>query len=951
MNAGLEIENNGNSRCPIVMKHRLSSFCLKASIVLSSFAISTVVNAQVTPDGSTSTTVDADGNDFIINQGDRAGNNLFHSFGDFSVPDNGSAVFNNAADIVNIFSRVTGGNISQIDGLLGANGTANLFLINPAGIIFGSNARIDVGGSFLGSTADSILFPDGEFSASDLNAPILTINAPIGLNFRNEPGDIINRSLFADDTGDLIGLEVPEDRTIGLIGGNVAIEEGFVSTLGGRIELGSVGGNSTVSLTEVAKGWDVGYEGIENFGNIELSGAAFVNTFGANTGDIEVQGGNISLIEGSQIGLNTEAGQAGNLTVTASESISLGGNAIESDPEIGNIQTRLFNDVFGGATGEGSQINLSTPQLTITNGGQINAAAGVGDLARGVDILINADDIVVETPFIDNELSILQPVGIFAQVGPNGLGDSGNIAIETNTLTLNEGGAITTDTFGGGNAGDLTVNASESIELTGTIPNKNNPSALSATVGNSATATGNGGNLTVNTPQLVVRDGAQIATIAQNQGNGGTLTINASKFILLTGTTPLAEFLGGGRSGIFVSAQPSFRDPESGEIIPTVGNGGTVNLTTEELTIEQGAFISINTFSEGNGGDGNINVDRLILREGGQIGAGSLIEANSIVPEADRGNGGTLNINATESIEILGMGSINDELVSSSLFTLAESTGSAGNLTLTTNNLTVSDGGSIDTSASALGAAGNLNIAATSLDLNQGTITAATAAGTGGNIQLEIDDNITLANNSLISAAATGTANGGNIDIDTAFIIARPEANSDIVANAGQEGTGGRVTIDAESIFGLQVGPQSNSSNDIDASGGVDGEVILNTPDVDLTRGLVEVSQNAVTPEQITAQSCTSDRQNGAKNTLIVQGKGGVSPTPDLPLSSQTIIVNGEAAVIPLDSSIQPISTSYGDIIPARGVIKTEDGQIILTAYPTNSSGDNVSRTSIDCEV
>ena len=162
-----------------------TALCLSASPLL----------AQVTSDGTVNTQVNQNGNVSEITGGETRGSNLFHSFQDFSVQTGNEAFFDNAASISNIFSRVTGGNISNIDGAIRANGSASLFLINPAGIIFGQNARLDIGGSFYGSTASSILFEDGEFSAVDnLEQPVLTINAPIGLSFRDEPGDIVNRS-------------------------------------------------------------------------------------------------------------------------------------------------------------------------------------------------------------------------------------------------------------------------------------------------------------------------------------------------------------------------------------------------------------------------------------------------------------------------------------------------------------------------------------------------------------------------------------------------------------------------------------------------------------------------------------------------------------------------------------------------------------------------------------
>ncbi|MGK7929486.1 MAG: filamentous hemagglutinin N-terminal domain-containing protein, partial [Spirulina sp.] len=232
--------------------------------LVSSFGViltSLPTSAQIASDGTLNTTVTGNPN-FTITGGNTAGTNLFHSFSEFSVPSNGSAFFNNATNITNIFSRVTGDSASVINGLIRANGTANLFLLNPNGIQFGSGAQLQLGGSFFATTADSLQFADGSsFSAVDSQTPLLTISAPVGLVFGDNPGAMQVQGST---------LEVDPGQTLALLGGEVRVNGGTLKAKGGRMEVGGVAAGQ-VSLQADPAGFALAYDNVQNFRDIQFS--------------------------------------------------------------------------------------------------------------------------------------------------------------------------------------------------------------------------------------------------------------------------------------------------------------------------------------------------------------------------------------------------------------------------------------------------------------------------------------------------------------------------------------------------------------------------------------------------------------------------------------------------------------------------------------------------------
>lgn len=397
--------------------------------VLQTFAFS--VNcafAQITPDGTlpNNSSVTTQNNIRIIEGGTQAGSNLFHSFQEFSVLPNSGAYFNNAVDIQNIISRVTGGSVSKINGLIRTNGTANLFLINPNGIIFGANASLNVGGSFVASTANALQFGNiGFFNATDKNipSPLLTIN-PSALLFNqiNQNAAIQNNSVaFAgkDPAGfDAFGLRVPDGKSLLLVGGNVRMNGGQLNAYNGRVELGGLGKPGTVALGVDGDNLSLKFPENVTRANVSLTNRAGVFVEGAGGGNITVNAQNIDILETSV--LSAGIGRSLGSVDTVAGDITL--NAIG---EIKAIKSYIVNNVQLQAIGNGGNVTISSNSLFLSDGAQLQTNTnGQGDAGS---MNINARDTV----------SFNRGVAI-SNVLKGAVGKSGNINITTGSLSLIE---------------------------------------------------------------------------------------------------------------------------------------------------------------------------------------------------------------------------------------------------------------------------------------------------------------------------------------------------------------------------------------------------------------------------------------------------------------------------------------------------------------------------------
>ncbi|MEM9275483.1 MAG: hypothetical protein AAGA80_21325 [Cyanobacteria bacterium P01_F01_bin.143] len=452
------------------------------------------------------------------------------------------------------------------------------------------------------------------------------------------------------------------------------------------------------------------------------------------------------------------------------------------------------------------------------------------------------------------------------------------------------------------------------------------------------TAVGDAGGISIIGNSVLISTNTNLDAGTRAQGDGKAISIKATDNITLDDDALLIAQVG----------------PDA------TGNAGTITLSANTIEIKGDSTIIGNTRGQGNASLVSIIAkDSVIITEETSISSrvretavgdagGISITGNSILINGEsrldagtvgQGNGQDITINAVKNITL-------DDGVSIKAEVGTDAAGNAGNINLTADSLVITDDARLTVRSNGQGNPGNIEIAANTIELNKGEISAATAFGNFGNINLEVSENITLRNQSLISAQALNNANGGNIVIDTSFIVAFPNQNNDIIADA-VGGNGGNININAEALFGIQERPLNDLSNDINVSSefGLDGTVSIFTPNTNNLQTEINLPNSIIESEQTVAQACQSDRASGIASGLNIKGKGGVPFIPTNPFNSEIILVDEPITA----RDIKPIQTSMGNIYPARGIVKTEDGKIILTAYATDNLNSRTPHMSANC--
>jgi large exoprotein involved in heme utilization and adhesion len=737
------------------------------------------------------------------------------------------------------------------------------------------------------------------------------------LTNENTPAPVYNDFAFVTliQTSELADTGFPDDTGSGFAGSPTP----FVSQTGLQTFTATIPASGTYTLgigvVDVA---DIN----DDFRSGVLVDRVSLPTGTGSGGDIDIHAQSLTLTDNSQVeALTRGRGNSGNVRVDTSDFVELSGGGLFTSSETAN-------------SGRSGNISVNTGQLGLRNGAVLNAQT-------------------------------------------QSFNDGGDITVDGRTLTVTSGGQLRTTTFNSGDAGDINLNLSESAVLTG---------AGSGLFGQTAGA-GTAGNLTIDTPELFLQDRARVSASTSGTGRSGNIFVQNADSVRLASQSAISTEVEAGAAvspttepggdidiqtqllsltdGARVTASTSGRGDAGNiavwdaasvflandSVISTavnagaIGQGGDVAIQTDALALESNAQILASTDGQGDAGNISANSDRISLQGGSQISAataggegGSIILRGNALDVRDgsrlstttagSNDAGNIDVKIADGITLTGTGS--------GFFasTEADSTGDGGSILSDSRTLTIREGAGIAVDSQGTGVGGSVQIQAESATLEeQAFISAETTSNTGGDLTLQLRDYLLLRHNSRISTTA-GTAqaggDGGNIGIDTDFIIAVPEENSDITANAF-EGRGGNINITAQGIYGIEFRDELTPFSDITASSelGLDGEVSINTPGIEPDRGLATLPGEPRNPQPL--EGCQAGAgESGSR--FISTGRGGLPSSPTEPLGSSEIWEDVQPP------SQQAQISPPERIVEAEGWMVNDRGEVVLVAQSSAPS-------------
>jgi filamentous hemagglutinin family protein len=888
-------------------------------------------------DQTLGTQVSGNGNNFNITGGLNRGQTLFHSFKDFSIPTGGAANFNNPAGTRDIITRVTGNLFSDINGTLNSNG-ANFLLINPNGVVFGPNARLNVGKAFAASTASGVDLIDGQGRQITFgtkpggDAPLLKINPNVflnisrlnmGANVPNNPG-IVNYGKLQTNN---------DSQYIGLIGGNVTLDGkyggGKIIAPGGRIDLGGLNSAGTVSTD--AQGLVFGGNGLVR-GDVLLTNDALVTARANGTlGTVNPFFSNLA-VAGSNININ-----ANNLNILNSGAKSATGFAAIDNglAENSGVKTAPSGDININATG---QVNLDRADIKNT----LRAGAS---------------------------------------------GTIGDIKINANSLDLSNGSIISTITGGKGDAGNIDVKTSGNISISGSTPQSTKPvtkDSDNSSITSNTTGQGNAGKITIDTQnigKLSLSNNADISSeiTPDAVGNANDITISAKSINLINKSSIDSSNLGGkGDAGniniktlgdISISgATPQSTQPVTNDsnqsVISSVANGqgnaGEINIDTQnqgKLLLSNQALIfnSIGEKTVGNGKDIKISSQAVDLRNGSNI---------TSFNTGGKGDAGNITIDTIGDVSISRFSTPQlNQLITqqantpSAISSNNAGQGNAGKITIDTHDrgkLSLVDRAAISSAIGekAVGNAGGIAISAREIDLSNGSLIFSDnlgGKGDAGNIDLKTSGDISISGFTPDSTSSITNNFGG----------------SSITSSTGGQGKAGKITIDTQNRGKLSLLNGAEISGKITESAIGDSQGIsISAREIDLRNGSKidsnnlggkgnagnidiktsgNISISGSTPEStapITANSnvsginsSTRGQGNAGKITINTQNRGKLS------LSNRAIVT----------STINPQGVGNGGeiAISAREVDLRNQGFITSSNLRGKGDGGNIDLKTI----